>query len=149
MSLVTENLDARGVRYQLLSHPPASTARDEAEALQAPLAEVVKTIVLDTAGGHAIAVVPGSRRLDMSRVRQALGDDDVRIASESELVRDFPGYSLGAIPPLGSMLGIPEYDDPEVLKLPFVVFAVSRTESIRVRSQDLFQGERTVAPLVA
>ncbi|HEU4899838.1 MAG TPA: YbaK/EbsC family protein [Actinomycetota bacterium] len=52
-------------------------------------------------------MVPASRRLELRRVRELLEDPGVRLASEAELAADFPGYGLGALPPLGSLLGVP------------------------------------------
>jgi Ala-tRNA(Pro) deacylase len=88
-------------------------------------------------------VVPAaSRRLDLRRAREALEDAAARLASEAELQADFPGYELGALPPLGSLLGVPLLVDPEVLNHELVVFAAgTETESVRVRSGELFRDE--------
>ena len=61
----------------------------------------------------------------------------------------FPGFELGAIPPLGSLLGIPMYVDPEVLQHETVAFAAgSHTESVKIRTEDLLRDEpHTVAKL--
>ena len=57
----------------------------------------------------------------------------MRLATETELQADFPGYELGALPPLGSLLGVPLLVDPEVLSHETVLFAGGlETESIRV-----------------
>jgi prolyl-tRNA editing enzyme YbaK/EbsC (Cys-tRNA(Pro) deacylase) len=72
------------------------------------------------------------------------------LATEDELGHDFAGYQLGALPPLGALLGARVYVDPEVLGHDTVAFAAgSQTESIRMRTQELFGGERaTTVPLV-
>jgi Ala-tRNA(Pro) deacylase len=71
------------------------------------------------------------------------------MATEEEIEKDFPNYELGAVPPLGSLVGAPTYVDPEVMGHDTLVFAAgTQTESIRVRSEDLFRNESvTVAPL--
>jgi Ala-tRNA(Pro) deacylase len=98
--------------------------------------------MLQTAAGYRLAVVPASRRLDMKLVEVALGDKHARLATEKELERDFPGYQLGALPPLGSLLSVPTHVDPEVIAHETIVFAAgSRTESVKVRAEDLFRGE--------
>ncbi len=43
----------------------------------------------------------------MKRLREAVGDRHTRLATEEELERDFPGLDLGALPPIGSLLGVP------------------------------------------
>jgi hypothetical protein len=90
MTSVEEHLRARGVAFEPVSHEPADTSIDEARALGVPADEVVKTVVLDTESGHALAVIPASRRLDMRLVRAAVGDRHAGLASEEELERDFP-----------------------------------------------------------
>lgn len=53
------------------------------------------------------------------------------------------------MPPLGSLHGAPTYVDPEVMQHDTVVFAAgTQTESVRVRTEDLFRKEPvTTAPL--
>ena len=52
-------------------------------------------------------------------------------------------------PPLGSLHGAPTYVDPEVMQHDTVVFAAgTQTESVKVRTEDLFRNEPvTTAPL--
>jgi Ala-tRNA(Pro) deacylase len=61
-----------------------------------------------------------------------LGDNHARLANEEELGRDFPDYQLGALPPLGALVGANVYVDPEVLGRDTVVFAAgTQTESVK------------------
>ena len=98
MSDVTDQLTKRGVPHEVISHEQAYTSTDEALALGISADELVKTIVLDTGSGHALAVIPGSRRLDIRAAERAVGDKHVRLATEEEIEKDFPGYELGAMP---------------------------------------------------
>ncbi len=149
MSVVTEHLEQRGVAFEVIRHAQTLTTADEADVIGIAPSEVVKTLVLATASGHALAVVPAARRLDMKLAQQATGDKHARLASEEELARDFPDHELGAVPPLGSLLAAAVYVDPEVMDHETVVFAAgSHTESVKARSDDLFQGTSvTVVPL--
>lgn len=149
MSAVTNALKDRGFAFEVIPHEQAYTSIEEARALGISADEVLKTVVLDTERGHALAVIPGARKLDMRLVREAVGDRHVRLATEEEIERDFPGYELGAIPPMGSLLGLPMFLDPEVLEHETVVFAAgSQTESVRMRTKDLLAGEaHEVTPL--
>jgi Ala-tRNA(Pro) deacylase len=142
MSLVTEHLTERGVAYEVVPHRRAFTSLQEARELGVAADEVLKTVGLWTGGKYVLAVVPAPRRLDLRRVREALEDPDARLATEAELAADFPGYELGALPPLGSLLGVPLLVDPEVLEHELVVFAAGlETESVRVAAADLFRDE--------
>jgi Ala-tRNA(Pro) deacylase len=149
MLVVTEHLRGRGVTFEVLRHVQTLTTVDEARALGIAPNEVVKTLVLETASGHALAVVPAARRLDMRLAQEATGDRHAHLASEEALARDFPDYELGAVPPLGSLLAAPVYVDPEVMDHETAVFAAgSHTESVKARTDDLFQGTSvTVVPL--
>jgi Ala-tRNA(Pro) deacylase len=149
MPSVADHLRARGVEFELIPHAQTYTSIDEARALGISADEVLKTVVVKTASGYALAVVPGTRRLDMHLVRDAVGDKHTRLATEEELERDFPGYELGSIPPLGSLVGAPLYVDPEVMDHDTVLFAAgTQTESVKVGRGLLFGGEPlTVSPL--
>jgi Ala-tRNA(Pro) deacylase len=149
MSTIARFLRGHDVPFESLSHPRAYTSIAEARALGIPADEVLKTVVLDTVAGHALAVLPAGRRLDMRLVHEATNDNHAALASEEELQQDFPEYELGAFPPLGRLLGVPVYVDPGVFEHDVVVFAAgSCTESVRSRTRDLFpEGSVTVASI--
>ena len=143
MSVVTEHLEQRGSAFELLPHRPAATATDAARALGVDAGEVLKTLAVRTGPGYVLAVIPASCRLDLHLVREALGDHQARLASEEELGRDFPGYQLGALPPLGALLGCQVFLDPAVLGHDSVVFAAgTQTASVRIGSRELFGSEQ-------
>ena len=107
MTQVTEHLQTRGVPFKAVAHPRAYTSVAEARALGIEASEVLKTVAVRAAGGYALMAIPATCRLDMHLVRAAVGDRHVRLATEEELLRDFPGFELGALPALGSLLGAP------------------------------------------
>jgi Ala-tRNA(Pro) deacylase len=150
MSRVREHLESQGVKFEPIAHQQAYTSVAEARALGISASEVIKTVAVRVAGGHALMVVPATCRLDMHLVQAAVGDRRVRLATEEELGRDFPDIEMGALPPLGSLLGAPVYVDPEVFQHDTVVFAAgSQTESVQIRTADLFQREQvTTMPLI-
>lgn len=149
VSHVTEHLQRRGVPFEVIPHGQAFTSLGEAQALGIAAGEVVKTVVVHAVSGPVLVAVPGDHRLDMPLVRTAVGDHHARLATEEELARDFPDFELGALPPLGSLLRAKVYVDPEVMDHDTVVFAAgSQTESVKIRTEDLFRDEPvTVAPL--
>jgi prolyl-tRNA editing enzyme YbaK/EbsC (Cys-tRNA(Pro) deacylase) len=146
MTQVTEHLHARGVPFELIAHQQASTSIEEAGALGIDASEVVKTVAVRAAGGYALVAVPATGRLDMHLVQAAVGDRHARLATEEELRQDFPGIELGALPPLGSLLGAPLFVDQEVLGHETVVFAAgSQTESVQLKTADLLRREQVTA----
>jgi Ala-tRNA(Pro) deacylase len=146
MTQVTEHLEAHGVPFEPIVHQQAYTSIAEARALGIDASEVLKTVAMRVAGGYALMVVPATCRLDMHLVQAAVGDRHVRLATEQELLRDFPDCELGALPPLGSLLGAPLYVDQEVLRHETVVFAAgSQTESVQLKTADLLRHEQVTA----
>ena len=146
MTQVTEHLQTHGVPFAPIAHPQAYTSIDEARALGIEASEVVTTGAVRAAGGYALMAIPATCRLDMHLVQAAVGDRHVRLATEEELLRDFPDFELGALPPLGSLLGAPLLVDQEVLQHETVVFAAgSRTESVQLKTADLLQHEQVTA----
>jgi len=109
---VAEYLDGLGVAYELVEHPPTTSAAAEADATQRPAGQVAKTVVLQYGLGYALAIVPASERLDLRKVRGLFGaPKDLRFATEAEIARDFPALEVGAVPPLGPMLPMAEVID--------------------------------------
>jgi Ala-tRNA(Pro) deacylase len=139
MSVVTEHLEQRGSAFEVLAHRQAYTSIEEARTLGVDAGEVLKTLAVRTGPSYVLVVIPASCRLDMHLVREALGDNHARLATEEELGRDFVDYELGALPPLGALVGANVYVDPEVLGHDAVVFAAgSQSESVKMQTQELF-----------
>src|SRR6266508_2495323 len=142
MPRVREHLAGRGVEFEEISHSTAYTGIDEARAMGIEADDVAKTVVVRAGDGFVLLAVPASRRLAMRRVQSAVGDNHARLATEDEIEGAFPGFQLGALPPLGSLLDRPLYVDPELLRHDTIVFAAgTQTDSVRVRTADLFGGE--------
>jgi Ala-tRNA(Pro) deacylase len=140
ISLVTEHLEQRGAAFEVLAHRHAYTSIDEARVLGVDADEVLKTLAVRTGPSYVLVVLPAARRLDLHLVREAVGDNHARLATEEELGRDFSDYQLGALPPLGALVGAHLYVDPEVLGHDTVVFAAGiQTESVKMRTRELFE----------
>jgi Ala-tRNA(Pro) deacylase len=149
MTIVTDHLERLGVRFEVLPHERSETALEEAQALDIDPDEVLKVLVLDVESGHALAVLPASRRLDMDLAREALGDRRATLASEKEIADVFPEFEPGALPALPSLLHVPVVLDPLVLAHRKVTFAAGvQRESVRLESERLLRGATvTIAPI--
>jgi Ala-tRNA(Pro) deacylase len=134
---VTKVFDKAGVEYELLSHPHTETAAAEAEALG-----VGKTLVLSTPDGNVRAVLPGSARLDVRKVRDVLGvtGKRVHLLSEDALRRDYKEFELGAVPPLGGKSKDRVLVDTRLAERDSIVIeAGSHDESVRITTADLIR----------
>jgi Ala-tRNA(Pro) deacylase len=145
MSVVLDYLQGRGVTFQVIPHATAETPMDEAHAIGVDPGEVAKTLALLTNDDLVVAVVPASEKLDSRLIRKAIGDEHARLATEEELRLAFPSFELGTLPPLGLLLEVAMYVDPAVMEQETIVFASGRrTQSIRIRTEDLFRGDPIV-----
>jgi Ala-tRNA(Pro) deacylase len=144
MTALTDYLDRRDIEYEMLEHERAFTGIEEAHALGVKADEVIKTVICDTAGDHVALVLPSGERLDMSLVREVLGDPEATLANEAEITRDFGGFELGALPPIGSLLGVETIVDPTVHDHGPVIFAAgTQTASVKAEAKELFDEPTT------
>jgi Ala-tRNA(Pro) deacylase len=150
MSLVTEHLRTRGLEFSVLPHVSAHSAVEEALTLGVGAREIAKAVVLDLPESHALAVIPGYRRIDTHLLKEACGSD-VHLATEDEIERDYPQFELGAFPAVPTMFDGPMLVDPELLARDDVIIASGDTrESLRVSTKALFDAPNVqVMPLAA
>jgi Ala-tRNA(Pro) deacylase len=135
---VIQELNRRGLDYELLPHPRTQTARAEANAVGIAANAVAKTVVLTTDRGYVRAVVPASERLDLGKTRDLLDDRHSRLATEAELGAAYPAFELGAVPPFGGPSGDRVILDLGLAKLEEVVLeAGSHDQSVKMRTSDL------------
>ena len=149
MSSVMEYLQGRGVPFLVLPAPQATEAVEAARVHGFSADEVVRTAVVTTRYGHALMVIPAGRELVEELVIEALGDDQIHMAGERDILRNYPEYEPGALPPLGLFFSAPMYVDSAVARREAVVFAVGRASlAIRMLTKDLFRDDPVViAPL--
>jgi Ala-tRNA(Pro) deacylase len=113
---VTRWLDARGVAYEVVEHAETFRAVDEAQAAGVSPRITAKTILLHDQGVYRLVVIPASRQLDLARLRDRLGASaHLRLATENEMLRDFPAFEVGALPPFGPMIPATEIVDTRLL----------------------------------
>jgi Ala-tRNA(Pro) deacylase len=139
---LTKTLDKAGAEYELLEHSHTETAAAEAEALGVDPGEVGKTLVLSAPDGNVRAVLPGSARLDVRKVRDVLGvtGKRVHLLSEEALTRDYKEFELGAVPPLGGKSRDRVLVDTRLAERDsIVVEAGSHDESVRITTADLIR----------
>jgi Ala-tRNA(Pro) deacylase len=113
---VTMFLEREGVSHEVVEHRPTFSAAAEARASGAEPREAAKTLALRDHDQYRMAVIPATHRLDLHRMRELLGaSGHLRLATEAELEQDFPMFDVGAMPPLGPMMPMPEVIDVHLL----------------------------------
>jgi Ala-tRNA(Pro) deacylase len=141
IAAVTAYLEAEGVRHEVVEHRPTFSAAAEARASGTEPREAAKTLALHDRAGYRMAVIPATHRLDLHRVRELLGaTSHLRLATEAELERDFPMFDVGAMPPLGPMMPMPEIIDVHLLYHESVLCAGGdHRHSLRLDPRDLLR----------
>jgi Ala-tRNA(Pro) deacylase len=141
LDLVSGYIDEQGLDYEVVEHEATYSAAEEAQATGMPADDVAKTVVLREGTKYRLAVIPGSQRLDLARVRELLAaDKSLRLASEEEMAADFPDFEVGALPPIGPLLPATEVIDQRLLDHERVVFAAGdHRHGILIEPNDLVQ----------
>ena len=133
---IQELLEDRAVSFTLKEHAPVKTSQEAADVRGTPLHEGAKALVFAADGVMVLAVVPAHRRVGTRAFKRAFGIKNLRMISPDEL-RDLTGLPVGAVPPFGSVLGLPTYVDRGLLANERISFnAGSRTASIVMACRD-------------
>jgi Ala-tRNA(Pro) deacylase len=133
------------VPYAVVPHRPAFTAQEEAAVTHVPGRDFVKVVVCVVDGRAVQAVVPAPLVVDLQRLLELAGGNQIRVAAEDELPALFPGCEPGAIPPFGPLYGQPIFVDVRLAAEAQIVFnAGSYTEAIAMRWADFARSLRPV-----
>jgi Ala-tRNA(Pro) deacylase len=132
-----EFLTDRKVPFQRLHHPPAYTANRVAQALHVPGRAMAKSVLVRTANGYILTVLPATHRVDMDRLQEDLHERDIDLASEDEMERIFLDCERGAMPPFGSLYDLPTLVDESLAEDEEIVFeGQDHEQAIRMRYRD-------------
>ncbi len=94
-------LEERGIPHRNLEFPADTEkgAANVARALGYAEAQMVKTLIFETAAGErALVMLGGDKNAISGRLKRALGSRNIRLA-DPETVQTVTGYEIGSIPP--------------------------------------------------
>jgi len=144
---LTDLFERNHVYYKRLVHATAYTSQGVAAATHVPGREVAKTVVVRIDGSFVLAVLPAPLRVDLERLRKAVGGETAALATEAELERLFPGCEVGAEPPFGELYGLPVWVEASLLEDEWIVFnGGTHGEAVEISYADF---ERLAHPRVA
>jgi Ala-tRNA(Pro) deacylase len=143
-------LSSTGSEYEVHEHEPVYTCKQMAEYLKIDEDLVAKSLVLKKCfgTGYLLAVLPGRMKLDFTRVAKAADTGKVILAPIKD-VEKIAGCSIGAVFPLGNLLNLRTFFDPNLLRHEYVFFNPgSHTKSVRMKTRSLVELVRpTIAEL--
>jgi Ala-tRNA(Pro) deacylase len=121
-NLITHYLDEHHVPYKVFEHDRSLSAAGEARATGVAPHNAAKSVLLRDRRGYRLAVIPASERLALKKLRGLIdAGQDLRFATEREMADDFPTLEIGALPPLGALLSVPEAIDERLLEHPRIL----------------------------
>ncbi len=140
-------LDREHVHYEVLPHSQTFQALAVAQTLHLREQEIAKVVIVKVKERFVTTVLPATEKVDVQRLRKLFGTHRVRLATEEEIAQLFPDCELGAMPPLGTLYGLPVYVDRALTHDEEIVFeGGTHSEAIRMRYWDF---AALVFPVVA
>ncbi|MBI2483575.1 YbaK/EbsC family protein [Candidatus Uhrbacteria bacterium] len=139
-----KTLDAARVKYDTLKHRVAYTAFDLAATLRIPLTQVVKTLLIKTDKGLAVALLSAASQLDLKKLGKVASAKKVSIPKEREMTKKIK-IGKGPLSSFGSLYKLPVYLDRKLMKEKQVVLSGgSFQESIVLHMKDFLRFENPI-----
>jgi Ala-tRNA(Pro) deacylase len=145
-SSIQEFLRGARVPYTVVPQRPAVTAQKGSAATYVPGRNWAKVVVYFIEGEPIEAVVPARLTVNLARLRELAGGNEIRLAQENELGRLFPERGPAAVPAFGPLYGQSVFVDVALASEPEIIFnAGMQAEAIAMRWADF---ARSVRPIV-
>lgn len=131
LQTLREWLTSEGITFREVHHEPTLTSDDSARARGEELRVGGKALLLRTADGFALFVLPADRKVDSGAIRRELNCGKLRFATREELA-ELTGLAPGSVPPFGRpILQFPLYVDAAIRDNDRIAFnAGSLTDSM-------------------
>ena len=132
-----EYLTVQQVPFERLPHRTAYTADRIAQLLHVPGKEMAKSVLLRSKRGYVLAVLPSTCHVDLAKLGNEIGDEQVTMATEGEIEQIFPDCERGAMPPFGSQYRtMTVVDDSLTAERKIVFEGQDHEEAIRMAFRD-------------
>ncbi len=107
-----KHLQAHGIDYKLVSHPPSASSMETAEHAHVPGDALAKGLVLKDDSGILLVVIPSDYHVELDTLNKRL-NRRLAFVAEEELRALFPDCEPGAVPPIGAAYSIETVWDPK------------------------------------
>lgn len=139
-------LHENNIKYESISHLPASTAQETAARAHVSGKNMAKTVMVKVNDELAMAILPADKKVNFVLMKDSLGNKEIELASEIEFRNAFPDCELGAMPPFGNLYGMKIFVDKSLSRDKDIAFnAGTHKELIRMSYKDF---ERLTKPKI-
>jgi prolyl-tRNA editing enzyme YbaK/EbsC (Cys-tRNA(Pro) deacylase) len=124
---VQDALNAAGVECSVVEMPATTrTAKEAAMAIGCTVAQIAKSLVFRTVRDRKpiLVIASGTNRVNESKLVEALGEP-IELA-DADYVRQWTGFAIGGVPPIGHTTTIDTLIDSDLLKFD-VIWAAAGT----------------------
>lgn len=139
-------LRKKKIHFEIRKHPKAFSSEETAQAAHVPGTALVKTVIVNAVGKHVMAILPSNRTVDLFKLSEVLGKNDLYIETEKEFKDLFAGCEAGALPPFGSLYGMPCYIDQRLYSQDFLyINAGNHEEYLEVPADEFLRAVKGIA----
>lgn len=133
---VKNYLEKHGAPYEEIAHKTVYTAFDAAQTLKKELKEIAKNLLVQADKTFALVIVPADRKIDLNKVKKALGAKKLSLSNEKIMVKVLK-IKPGAISSFGKLHQLETWVDKAMLKTKKAVFSTgSFTDSVFMKVKD-------------
>lgn len=128
---VEEDAKAKGLTIEVRLMPDSTrTAGEAAAACGCSEAQIVKSLIFQTEAenGFALLLIAGDRQADLELAARHVGSALKR--ADAKAVRDYTGFAIGGVSPLGHMNPVPVFMDPSLLTHELVWAAAGKPNAV-------------------
>ena len=134
-------LDKQDIDYEEIAHKTVYTAYDAAQTLKKELKEIAKNLIIKADNTYALVVVPADKRLDLNKIKKALGVKKVSIPNEKVIVKILK-IKPGAVSSFGKLHKLEMLVDKAMAGTKKAIFSTgSVTDSVMMKVKDFIQME--------
>jgi len=138
-------LKTQKIKHKVLKHKRAYTAQEIAAAQHIPGKQFVKSVVIKTANGFCLAILPAIHLVDFKKLKKLVKAKTVKLAREAEIKKLTKDFQIGALPPFGSLLGLESYMDAALKDDEEIVFnGGTHTETVKIKMSDYLKSAKPV-----
>jgi len=146
---VKSYLDKSGIDYEEIAHRTVFTAFDAAQTLKKKLNEVAKNLLIEADKTHVLVILPADKRLDLAKLKQALGVKKVSIPKEQVMIKVLK-IKPGSLSSFGRLHKLEVLVDKAMLGTKKILFSTgSFTDSVLIKAKDFIQMEEAKLANVA